>query len=257
MHSNTNRYLKNIFSIIRTTFLSTFRWITLFIFFTVSIIFWTPRVFPRIDSHSILVIFSIPIKILLSCFLIYSSYHLTAYIFAIFRIKRHVNHKLTLTLSKKFDVDVGIIMTVCNDFNEHAANTMLEQDYRNFHLYICDDSCEKNVQETVNTFYLNNYHKTTIIRRDSRQGYKAGNINYILRSGIIKESLLLLVDADERLESLSLRSLVAEFISKRPSFLQASHHALKPEQDLVSSTDKSVFGNDIRSMGFLQFPNCN
>ena len=202
-------------------FLAGFPWAVLVLVWTASLIFWIPRILPGIDSLTFKAFLNICVRALTFSFLFYSIYHLTALIFVLL----HKRSPKPVFPSLELDIPVGIIMTVCDDFKKQSAMTILEQDYSNFHLYICDDSSEPSIHAEIDGFRKSHPHKITVIRRSGRRGFKAGSLNDALKSGIIKEPLLLLVDADEELEPYHLRSLVAEFVSKRPAFLQASHQA--------------------------------
>lgn len=206
----------------RRCFFGVFRWSVLLILWVMIIVLWMPKVFPKIESFGAMSMLSICVSIFASVFIFYSSYHLTALAFALVRRQS----KPLIPSHMKLDIPVAIIMTLRDDFQEPAAETLLAQDYKRFHVYICDDSQDPKNREKIDSFHYKNQAKTTVIRRENNAGFKAGNINHALQTGLITEPLILLVDADERLESNFLRTLLIEFIYSDASFLQASHRAV-------------------------------
>lgn len=198
------------------------RWLVLLLLWVTTIILWMPRIFPKAEHFKILGILSLCVQIFASAFIFYSLYHLTALVFALIRRQP----KSSIRIQGELDIPVGLIVTVCDDFQEPAAKTLLQQNYEHFHVYICDDSQSSETKEKVDGFHRNNRIRTTVIRRKDNSGFKAGNINHAFRTGLITEPLILLIDADERLERHFLRCIVAEFIDSQAPFLQASHRAV-------------------------------
>lgn len=198
-----------------------FRWVTLITLWGLAVVLWLPKAVPTADSSTLTRCLAICVHCCASGFLLYSSYHLTALAFAVWRTRR----PSSASYRARPPIPVGILMTVSDDFAEAAARTMLDQRYDSLHLYLCDDSSQSSVRERIDAFQIANSGRVTVLRRGGRSGFKAGNLNHALRSGLVKEPLLLLVDADERLEPEAVCSMVEEFLAERPVFLQASHRA--------------------------------
>ena len=205
-------------------FLASTRWVVLIILWGITVFWWLPRICPETHLFAGVEPLAVCIRIFASAFIFYSLYHLTALTLAIVRGQP----RSSVPLKEEVDVPVGVIYTVCDDFQESASETLVDQEYKRFHVYICDDSQNPEIKERIDRFHSANRAKTTIIRRQVNVGFKAGNINHALQTGLITEPLVLVVDADEKLGTQFLISLVAEFVNSEASFLQASHRAVQP-----------------------------
>ena len=75
---------------------------------------------------------------------------------------------------------VLMVYCTCNDFDGNSLKKCLDQDYKNVRTVILDDSTDKEYIDKVNNFALNNNIK--VVRRQNREGFKAGNINHYLQS---------------------------------------------------------------------------
>jgi len=126
--------------------------------------------------------------------------------------------------------DVAILYPTCNDFQPEAAASCLKQDYRNFHLFLLDDSTEDEFRTVAEAFHAAHPERTTLVRRLTRQGFKAGNLNYALRGAAAGYPFFAVVDADERLPPDFLRRTMAYIRDSRLAFVQANH-APNPHQD--------------------------
>lgn len=75
---------------------------------------------------------------------------------------------------------VAMLYTTCNDFIEESARSCINLDYKNFRLYILDDSSKPEYKAKIDIF-ANKYPSIVqVIRRKDRSGYKAGNLNNTL-----------------------------------------------------------------------------
>jgi cellulose synthase/poly-beta-1,6-N-acetylglucosamine synthase-like glycosyltransferase len=90
----------------------------------------------------------------------------------------------------------AILYTTMNDFDEVAARSCLSQTYKQFQVFILDDSSDRTVRALIDDFQRANPGKCTVIRRNSRAGNKAGNLNHALRGPARAFPIFVLVDAD-------------------------------------------------------------
>ena len=86
----------------------------------------------------------------------------------------------------------------CNDFDGKSLYTSMQQNYPYFDVVILDDSTEQSYIESVNEFALK--HGIKVVRREGREGFKAGNINHYLQSAECKAKgygYYVILDSDE------------------------------------------------------------
>jgi glycosyltransferase involved in cell wall biosynthesis len=122
-------------------------------------------------------------------------------------------------------VAIAIVYPTYNDLDEEALKSCLNQNFKDFHVYICDDSTSKKYRDRIDEIERK-YSNCTISRRndDDRKGFKAGNLNYAIRNKITQEWICL-VDSDQFLESDYL-SNISKTIPKNHSdiaYLQAKN----------------------------------
>lgn len=132
--------------------------------------------------------------------------------------------------------EVAILYTTCNDFCAEAAESCLNQDYPNFHVFLLDDSTKEEIRAEVDAFHAAHPEKTTIVRRHNRQGFKPGALNYALRGVASKYPFFAVVDADEILPTDFLRRTMAHMRNSSLAFVQASH-APNPKQEASFARD--------------------
>ncbi|MFH1702233.1 MAG: glycosyltransferase family 2 protein [Nitrospirota bacterium] len=119
---------------------------------------------------------------------------------------------------------VSILYTTRNDFQEKAVLSCLKQAYPNFHVYILDDSTDNANKAVIDQFHYFHPEKTTIIRRQDRRGFKAGNLNNALRHHITDHKYFAVIDADEVIPPDFLQKLIPYFsLDDRIAFVQANH----------------------------------
>lgn len=66
---------------------------------------------------------------------------------------------------------VALVCCTCDDINQQVLEGLTRQTYPNLHIFILDDSQKADCRRQVDSLGL------TVIRRTSRDGYKAGNLN--------------------------------------------------------------------------------
>jgi len=132
---------------------------------------------------------------------------------------------------------VAILYPTCNDFNIESAISCLIQDYPNFHLFILDDSTKDEFHEEIEAFHTAHADVTTIIRRSTREGFKAGNLNHGLRKISGMFPFFAIVDSDEKLP--------VDFLSRTVPYLQHSNLAFVQANHSPNKWQESTFARDI------------
>ncbi len=66
---------------------------------------------------------------------------------------------------------VAILYCICDDLNHGALECLQQCVYSNLRIFILDDSCHHDYSKTTDALGV------TVVRRDNRVGYKAGNLN--------------------------------------------------------------------------------
>lgn len=128
----------------------------------------------------------------------------------------------TVGSSQWTEEPVAVLYTTRNDFNQEGALSCVNQHYRRYHVFILDDSSDENCRKQVDDFHLLHRSVTTVIRRTSHKGFKAGNLNHAL--GIIGQDYpyFALADSDTRLSPDFLAKAVPQLTNSSFAFAQAS-----------------------------------
>lgn len=116
---------------------------------------------------------------------------------------------------------VALLYTTCNDFQEDAARSHLQLDYSNDHLFLCDDSNRQEYQARVDAFARQHPDRVTVIRRATRTGFKAGNVNHALRQIGAAYEYFSLSDADTVLPPDYITALLPSAAQPGIAFAQA------------------------------------
>jgi cellulose synthase/poly-beta-1,6-N-acetylglucosamine synthase-like glycosyltransferase len=138
------------------------------------------------------------------------------------------------------DTPVAVLYTTCNDFVETSALSCAKLDYERFRVYILDDSSDREIMRRIDRFAAR-YDHVRVVRRESREGFKAGNLNHAL-GNVVEEPLFVIADSDEILPRDFLRVLVPR-INGDPDcgFIQANHRCLqrgtKLQRDMCHGVD--------------------
>lgn len=174
--------------------------------------------------------------ICLDIFWLYTIFHMTIVTFSYFHKKKSLSLK---PLEKPYP-SVAILYVTYNDFRVDAISSCLNQNYDNFHTFILDDSTNLEYIQIIDEFANKFNNKVTIIRREDRKGYKAGNLNHALRQIADRYEYFAIADSDSIFPSDFIKKLLPYFsLSERIGFVQAMQRA-NPNQ-------KSYFA---RAMGF-------
>ena len=131
------------------------------------------------------------------------------------------------------DTPVAVLYTTCNDFVETSALSCASLDYEHYKVYILDDSSDSEIKYKIDRFAARFEH-VQVVRRQNRQGFKAGNLNHAL-AGVVSEPLFVIADSDEILPRDFLSRLVPRINGDRNcGFIQANHRCLQRGTKLQS-----------------------
>lgn len=125
-------------------------------------------------------LFLILFTIILDFFWFYLFFHAIIILFSYFHSAKEFS-KLSKTSVPNSLPLVALLYTTCNDFQEQAINSHLGQDYPSYHVFILDDSTEAYYQKKIDKAALYHSDKISVIRRNNRNGFKAGNLNHALK----------------------------------------------------------------------------
>ena len=152
------------------------------------------------------------------------------------KYERIINAELNLNSPPK----VLLLYCTCNDFNAEALTACMAQDYPNFQTVILDDSSKAEYLRKIDAFA----QKTgaTVVRRENREGFKAGNLNNYLQ-GKKDYDYFVVLDSDERSPKNYIREVLKYYAySEKVGVVQASHKATKGKnlfQNLMGLSVKS------------------
>ncbi|MFH2137681.1 MAG: glycosyltransferase [Candidatus Omnitrophota bacterium] len=109
-----------------------------------------------------------------------------------------------------------------NDFREEAICSCLKQDYKNFDVYILDDSTSVEWQAKVDQF-IAIHEKAILIRRQTREHFKAGNLNNAFEQLYSRYEYFAVSDSDGILPKDFIGKLLPYFsLDKQIGFVQAN-----------------------------------
>lgn len=133
---------------------------------------------------------------------------------------------------------VTMLYCTANDFNEHSLERSLRQKYPNVKTVILDDSSKPEYIERVNAFAKK--HKIRVVRRDNREGFKAGNLNNYLKNRRDYDYFVIL-DSDEIIPPTFITSALRYFIlNKNTGIVQANHVATRNRNKFMKLFAKGV-----------------
>jgi len=171
--------------------------------------------------------------LMLIIFWLFGAYSAAITFFALLDQRRlAAKHSIPTALPNPPDLwpRVAVLYPTYNDFQEGAVGTCLVQDYPgDYHVFLLDDSTDPAYQARVDAFHATHPMRTTVVRRERRHGFKAGNLNHALRGVAADYTIFSVVDADERLSIDFLRTAVVYLQALDIAFVQASHSP-RPEQ---------------------------
>ncbi|MFT4923573.1 MAG: cellulose synthase/poly-beta-1,6-N-acetylglucosamine synthase-like glycosyltransferase, partial [Haloarculaceae archaeon] len=119
------------------------------------------------------------------------------------------------------DREVAIVYPTYNDFMPGHLERSRHQSHENTHTYIVDDSTEEAVIAEIDD-YATGDRDVTVVRREGREGFKAGGINHALETAI-DEPFFVLMDADEVLPEEFVETTITYFAGDDVGFVQGNH----------------------------------
>lgn len=151
---------------------------------------------------------------------LYGLYNLGVIAFA--AIDRRMSHPVYPPPLRSEGPAVAMLYTTCNDFDRASVESCLAQDYDQTRLYVLDDSSDPTAQAMIDAFVAAHPGRVTLVRREERRGFKAGNLNNGL--AIADEPFFVTVDADEILPPDFVSMLVPRMLADPLcGFIQANH----------------------------------
>ena len=128
---------------------------------------------------------------------------------------------------------VAILYPTANDFEYRVVLSCVKQRYPNFHVFLLDDSNRKEYRAQVDAFHREFSQITTVVRRESREGFKAGNINNALAMIDSDYEFFAICDSDNVLAPDFLAQLMPYFQEDaRLGFIQANHRSNRLGKEL-------------------------
>ena len=118
-----------------------------------------------------------------------------------------------------------LLYCTCNDFNEDALSECMRQTYDNFETVILDDSSDLAYKTRIEAFAEK--RGVTVVRRQDRKGFKAGNLNNYLK-GKTDYDYFGILDSDERIPSDYITETLKYYaLSEDVGVVQAAHKATR------------------------------
>ncbi len=126
---------------------------------------------------------------------------------------------------------VAILCPTCDDFDPEACASLLSQAGVKTELFLLDDSTDAANRAALDSWVRQHAVHASVIRREDRRGFKAGNLNHWLSTvgNPRKYPYLLVVDADEVLPPDFARRLLDAMEREDAAFAQGCHMA-RPAQ---------------------------
>ncbi|MBU4689948.1 glycosyltransferase [Mycoplasma zalophidermidis] len=98
------------------------------------------------------------------------------------------------------DAKIALLYPTKDDFSSEAVLESINQSYKNIHFFILDDSKKSKYISMIDSFIQQNQHlNITVIRREIKKGFKAGNINNFLSLYKNQFDYYVWLDSDEKL----------------------------------------------------------
>jgi len=122
-----------------------------------------------------------------------------------------------------------------------CAEKCLNFDYPadKFNIIIGDDSDNPKISKLIDKFASKHSENVTVTRRGHNEGFKAGNLNHMLKVGK-NGDVIVIFDSDFLPSRDFLKRIVRPFANKKIAGVQARWQFLNPGQNLVSSLASSI-----------------
>lgn len=148
-------------------------------------------------------------------------------------LKARWNSKAFRTYKPK----VALVYCTCNDFSGESLLQSMKQTYKNIEVVILDDSNKKEYKKLVDAFALQ--HNVKVIRRRSRVGFKAGNLNHYLKTA--KFDYFVILDSDEIIPRTYVNRSLDYFAGdKNIGIVQANHIATRNRNPFMQMYARGV-----------------
>jgi cellulose synthase/poly-beta-1,6-N-acetylglucosamine synthase-like glycosyltransferase len=186
----------------------------------ITLLYFNPKILHTLYGKPPLIAL-VPIYLFVLCLnfmWLLSIYHLVLSFFSAFIIK-------PLILEPAIDQKdrVAILYLTMNDFVEEAILSCCNQDYDNFNIFLLDDSTGPLWQKKVDDFVAS-YKQINLVRRPTRDNYKAGNLNYTLERIYKEYKYFAIADADSVFPIDFIKKMLPYFsLDERVAFVQANH----------------------------------
>lgn len=135
------------------------------------------------------------------------------------------------------NIPIAVLYPTCDDFQPESVLSCINQNYNNCHVFLLDDSNSDEFRDAVNKFHHSFREKTTIIRRNERSGFKAGNLNHALNQISEEYPYFVVVDADEKLPPDFIDRTLGVITNSEYDFVQANH---RPNELQASSFSRDL-----------------
>ncbi|MFH1777332.1 MAG: glycosyltransferase [Candidatus Omnitrophota bacterium] len=193
-----------------------------------TILYFNPRLLIlMIGPESFIAKISVILFIIcLDIFWFYAIFHMTILTFSYFLKERTQQLKPI----QKQHPPVALLYVTYNDFRADAVLSCINQDYDNSHAFILDDSTDSKYINNIDKFAGKYAKKVTVIRREKREAFKAGNINHALKLIAVQYDYFAISDSDSILPPDFISKLLPYFsINKKIGFVQAMNK-INPDQ---------------------------
>lgn len=141
---------------------------------------------------------------------------------------------------------VAVLYTTRNDFRAEAVEACLALDYPNHHVFILDDSTDEIYTRRIDAWAGLHASHVTVVRRPSKAGFKAGNLNHALRNIEAGYPYFAVCDADGILPAGFLKGLLPFFGRHADAAFVQAAQAANPAQ-------RESFGRDMDYMVFNHY----
>ena len=150
---------------------------------------------------------------------------------------------------------VLLLYCTANDFNPHALEASMEQTYLHTETIILDDSSKSSYIKAIDEF--SKIHRLTVVRRATKIGFKAGNLNNYLR-GREDYDYFVVLDSDEIIPKTYVED-VLRYFSAMPCVgaVQAAHAATHGKNVFQRLLGMSVKSNGATAQVVKQFYGAN
>lgn len=180
---------------------------------------------PTLDS-GLLQVLLIFVLVCLAVFWFYGIHSYALFLFTHLERRRRKRHPVHAEQKPHYRPRVAILHPTADDFDHRAALSCVTQRYPNFHVFLLDDSSRDEYRTQVDAFHREFPQLTTVIRRENREGFKAGNLNNALAMVGSDHELFAICDSDNLLPPDFLAQLTPYFQEDaRLGFVQANHRS--------------------------------